>query len=318
MSRYHYLITGLPDIFFDGIKPPYSPLEFKEMSAEYLTKDDACLFDMQLLEIDNKNLLEQIKHHDYDLLEGGKFTFEEMDVLITGVQTELAGMESFTQDAGNKPYDINSRFRNRNKRMPAYFEEFVRMYITSVLRKDEITIPWEDRLSTMYYDYAMQTSNDFMTAWFTLNLNIKNIFTALTCRKYQLDKAKYIVGDNLVAEKLRTSDAPDFELDEASDDTLNEWLPALRGIIDESDMLQRQWKMDGLRWKWLDEQTFFNTFDIENIMAYWLKLEMLEYWSCLDKQKGEETFRQIMESMTVSSRHALEAFVLSTAAEKNY
>jgi hypothetical protein len=192
------------------------------------------------------------------------------------------------------------------------------MYIQSVIRKDEITIPWEDRLSAMYYDYAMQTCNDFITAWFTLNLNIKNFFTALACRKYHLDRTKYIVGDTEVAEKLRISDAPDFELNEVSDETLNEWLPALLTIAEETDFLQRKWKTDLFRWEWIDQQTFFNTFDIESIMAYWLKLEIMEYWSGLDKQKGEEAFRQIMGSMQASCHHALEEFVLTMATEKDY
>ena len=318
MSRYHYLIAGLPDISFDGMKPPYSPLEFKEMLAEYLTKEDAYLLDVLLFDIDNKNLIEQIKHHDYDLLEGGKFTFEEMDVLISGVQTEFAEMQTFTQEEEDDPYEIKIHLKNRNKRLPSYFEAFVRMYIKSLIRKDEIIIPWEDRLSAMYYDFAMQTSNDFITKWVTLNLHIKNLFTAITCRKHHLDRTKYIVGDTAIAEKLRISNVPDFELNEVSDETLNEWLPALFAIAEETDILQRKWKTDLLRWEWIDQQTFFNSFDIESIMAYWLKLEILEYWADLDKQKGEEAFQQIMESMQASCHHALEEFALITATGKDY
>ncbi|MDR2232464.1 MAG: DUF2764 domain-containing protein [Tannerella sp.] len=318
MGRYHYLITGLPELFFDGAGPPFTPMEFRELSAEYLTKEDAYLLDVLILEIDNKNLIGQMQHHDYDLLEGGKFTYEEMDVLISGVQAEFADTSSIQQEEDNEPFDSNNRFKNRNKRLPAYFESFVRMYMKSVVRKEEIAMMWEDRLSAMYYDYAMQTANDFITAWFSLNLNIKNVFSALTCRKYRLDRAKYIVGNNEVAEKLRMSDAPDFELNEAPDETLYELWPVLCSLCDEPDIFRRQMETDLIRWKWLDEQTFFNEFDIESIMAYWLKLEILEYWSELDREKGEEAFGQIIESMQLSSHHALEEFVLITATGKDY
>ena len=59
-------------------------------------------------------------------------------------------------------------------------------------------IPWEDRLSARYYRYAMEVKNDFMAAWFELNLNIGNILAAINCRKYDLDRKWFLVGDNEV------------------------------------------------------------------------------------------------------------------------
>ena len=73
-------------------------------------------------------------------------------------------------------------------------------------------ISWEDRLAALYYEYAMKCGNKFVADWFELNLNINNVLTAITCRKYGFDKANYIVGHNEIAENIRTSNARDFGL----------------------------------------------------------------------------------------------------------
>jgi hypothetical protein len=187
--------------------------------------------------------------------------------------------------------------------LPAYFVKFARLYLESVDKEEVTAIPWEDRLSSLYYEHAMKRSNSFISSWFELNLNIINIFTALTCRKYKLDRANYIVGDTKVSEKLRTSNARDFELSE----TL-EYLPAVFRIAEETDLMQRELKADLLKWEWLDGQNFINDFGIKSLLTYMLKIQMMEYWSGLDKATGDKAFRQIVDTMKKGSRNTLEEF----------
>ena len=70
----------------------------------------------------------------------------------------------------------------------------------------------------------------------------------------------------------------------------------------------REKKIDLLKWKWLDDNTFFKTFDIESVFAYLLKLEMIERWVTLDKARGEKTFRELVGAMKMGSENALEEF----------
>ena len=142
-----------------------------------------------------------------------------------------------------------------------------------------------------------------LSDWFCLNLNINNMLTAITCRKHGFDKAGYIVGDNEVAQALRTSNARDFGLGDTVD-----YLPDLWRIAEETDLMVREKKVDLLKWEWLEEHTFFKPFDIESVFAYLLKLEMIERWVMLDKATGEKTFREIVGAMKKGSEHALEEF----------
>lgn len=164
-------------------------------------------------------------------------------------------------------------------------------------------ISWEDRLAALYYEYAMKCGNKFVADWFELNLNINNVLTAITCRKYGFDKANYIVGHNEIAENIRTSNARDFGLGDSV-----EYLPELQRIAEETDLIVREKKIDLLKWKWLDDNTFFKTFDIESVFAYLLKLEMIERWVTLDKARGEKTFRELVGAMKMGSENALEEF----------
>lgn len=283
MSKYYCLIAGLPDITLDDSRLTYSVADFRNELSDILTRKDQKLIDLFFLKFDNKNLINQLKNPDSDMDPRGSITYDESHALYQALKEEEA--------------------IPKNKHIPSYFIDFFRMYLESEAKGDVATISWEDRLAALYYAYAMKCGNQFVADWFELNLNINNMLTAITCRKHGLDKSQYIVGDNEVAEALCTSNARDFGL---GNDV--EYLPALQHIAEESDLMLREKKIDTLKWNWLEEQTFFKTFDIESVFAYLLKLEMIERWVSLDKETGEKTFREIVGAMKKGSENALEEF----------
>ena len=241
------------------------------------------MFELFFLKFDNKNLIAHAKQPDRDPDPRGRITYDEFDALYKALKEE------------EKP--------PKNDRIPPYFKEFFKLYLEAQGKENKQEIPWEDRLAALYYAYAMKNANKFVSDWFCLNLNINNMLTAITCRKHGFDKAGYIVGDNEVAQALRTSNARDFGLGDTVD-----YLPDLWRIAEETDLMVREKKVDLLKWEWLEEHTFFKPFDIESVFAYLLKLEMIERWVMLDKATGEKTFREIVGAMKKGSEHALEEF----------
>ncbi len=282
MGKYYCLIAGLPSLSLDDSKLTYSVSEFRRELDGVLAFGDKKLVDLFFLKFDNKNLLNFLQHPDSHWDERGRITRDTLKTLFDALKD------------GEKP--------PRNKQLPPYFMAFVKQYLNG-LSMEEKPVSWEDRLSALYYDYAMKCSNGFVRDWFELNLNIGNMLTAITCRKYGFDKAEYVVGNNEVAEAIRTSNARDFGLGDMVD-----YLPELQRIAEEPDLMVREKKVDSLKWKWLDDGTFFKTFDIESVFAYLLKLEMIERWVTLDKATGEKTFRDIVGAMKKGSGNALEEF----------
>ncbi len=283
MSQYYYLIAGLPDIALDDGKRTYTVADFKHEVMPILSAGDQKLFAYFFLQYDNRNVLSFLQKKDMLWDERGNIPYEAIEQLYQALREDEAPP--------------------RHTAVPAYIRDFMKEYLVAMEKGETSDAPWEDRLSTRYYRYAMEVKNDFMAAWFELNLNIGNILAAINCRKYDLDRKRFLVGDNEVAEALRTSNARDFGLSETLD-----YLPELLRIAEETDLLMREKKIDLLKWNWLEEHTFFKTFDFESVFAYLLRIEMIERWTALDKVSGEKTFRRMVGTMKQESAGVLDEF----------
>lgn len=286
MGKYYYLVSGLPDISLDDGKLAYTVADFKAEMEATLSAKDQKLIDLFFLKYDNANLLACLKEADAPLDPRGRVTREEFEAVYKALKEE----EKLP----------------KNEAIPAYHVTFIQRYLAeeqSEQKGEKAQVSWEDQLAALYYEAAMKAPNPFVAGWFELNLNINNVLTAITCRKYGFDKSLYIVGHNEIAEQIRTSNARDFGLSDAV-----EYLPELQRIAEETDLYARERKIDLLKWKWLEEQTFFKTFDLERVFAYLLQLEMIERWVNLDKARGEQTFRELVGAMKKGSDHALEEF----------
>ena len=265
MTNYYCLVTGLPELSLEDGKLSYTVANFKTEIYPQLSKSDKKLLDLFYLKYDNRNLLTLLKDKEASVDASlGNFSADELLGIIASFKEESAP----------------------DKKFPSYFYEFAELYLNAA---DEERVGLEDKLYGYYYDYAMKCGNPFVSAWFELNLDVNNILAAMAARKYKMEVAKVPVGANSVAEALRTSNARDFGL---ADDL--EYFEQLVRINDTIDLVEREKKIDLLKWNWLEDNTFFNYFTIEKIFVFLMKLEMIERWISLDKEKGNEMFRQLI------------------------
>jgi hypothetical protein len=105
--------------------------------------------------------------------------------------------------------------------------------------------------------------------------------------------ARVVVGHNPVAKLIReNANARDFGLSQEL-----EIFDAVVRLSEETDIYERERKMDKFRWDWLDENTVFDYFNIEYIFAYLCKLQMLERWVKLNAEEGERVFRELIAGL---------------------
>ena len=255
----------------DDGKLSYSVLDFKETIYPYLAKEDQRTVDLFYLQFDNRTLLTLLQDKDaaIDNTEG-VYTPDELLSIIAAVKENDA----------------------RNKKYPAYLYDFVEHYLRNKEVGEADSALAEDLLASYYYQYAMRCSNAFVASWYEFNLHLNNLLVAITARKYKLDVARNVVGDTEVCEALRTSTARDFGLSPVLD-----YYDAVSRLSEISDLLERERKIDQLRWNWMEDATFFHYFSIERIFVFLLKLSLIERWAGLDKQKGNEAFRFIISSL---------------------
>ena len=267
MSTYYCLVAGLPDISLDDGKLSYSVSDFKAELYPDLSAQDRKLIDLFYLKFDNTAILKLLKNKDAVIEDKGNFSAEELLQLIEAVRE------------GDTP----------DKKYPSYLVNFVSQYLQ--LSQDELYRAY-DLLAALYYSYGMSSNNAFIASWFEFNLNLNNILAALAARKYKLEVSSVIVGATSICEQLRTSNARDFGLNE----TLK-YFEALQRIADIEELVEREKKVDMLKWKWLEDESFFHYFTIERIFVFLMQLEMIERWISLDKEKGNEFFRKMIQDL---------------------
>ena len=68
-------------------------------------------------------------------------------------------------------------------------------------------------------------------------------------------------------------------------------------ISETEELVDREKKLDQLRWDWMEEATFFDYFTVERLLVFLLQLEMIERWISLDKEKGNQLFRSIIAAL---------------------
>ncbi len=111
----------------------------------------------------------------------------------------------------------------------------------------------------------------FILEWQAFNRDLNNILTAEICRKHGFDPKKNILGE------MPTDVAPE-----------------IKQISQISNLYERERQIDAVRFGWLEEHTEMVSFSLENVLAYYLELQMLCRWDMLTRETGEKVFRDIV------------------------
>ena len=160
-------------------------------------------------------------------------------------------------------------------RFPPFMAEFVREYFE---KQQETGYFPEDRLMIRYWHYLKKQGTGFVRQWAELSLDVSNTLTALLCQQQGWPVEQYT-----------------YDYDPAQiDGTL---MTQLHEIAKDKDPVEKERRIDALKWLWIEDETFFEPFDINALYAYLLKTEMLERWTRLDPKQGKEKFRMIIEDL---------------------
>ncbi len=269
-NQYYYFVAGLPDFSFDSTKLPFSVAEFKEMLYDELKPDDKRLIDKYFLKEDKDNLLKLLINKDADIQNIGVFSSQEL----------LSSIAS-----------VNDASIDKNKNIPDIFDIFIKQWLKEDAESENQN--WEDLLTSLYMDYGIESNNSLVSQWFTLNLNIGNTLAAIYSRKYKLDVKQVVVGNNDTAKTIRlNANLRDFGLEQELD-----YFETILRISEDTDIYDRERKIDKFRWDWLEENTVFDYFNVEYLFAYLCKLQILERWVKLNAEEGERVFRELIANM---------------------
>ena len=138
-------------------------------------------------------------------------------------------------------------------------------------------------LMAAYYDECSRSKSRFMREWAEFDRNLRNVSAALKARAMQVPVEEVLVGGGDVAEQLARSSAADFGLKGELT-----YIDALIAASEEHNLLEKEHKIDKIRWEQADELSWSSYFDIDAVLAYLVKVNIVARWMRLDEKRGRE------------------------------
>ena len=158
---------------------------------------------------------------------------------------------------------------------------------------------FETELFAAYYALCAQKGDRFLKAWSEFDRTLRNVTAAVTARAANRAVEDVTVGEGDVVEQLKRSSAADFGL--------RGELPYIDGVIaavnDEQNLVEKERKIDLIRWNEAEELATFDYFDINAILSYLVRVHIVARWSRLDPKVGRELFERLMQ--TLDGRRAI-------------
>ena len=152
---------------------------------------------------------------------------------------------------------------------------------------------FEKSLFEAYYEECAHCGNDFLKSWSEFDCTLRNILSATVARSEQRPIDDAIVGSGDVVDRMRRSSAADFGL-KGEFDFVDAVLAA---VNDERNLLDKERKIDNIRWAEADELSVFSYFDVDAVLAYLVKVNLVARWSLLDAVHGREMFERLLADL---------------------
>ena len=153
----------------------------------------------------------------------------------------------------------------------------------------DTTQSFEKSLFTAYYALCEAEGCRFLREWSVFDRNRRNVTAAVTARAVQRPVEEVTVGRGDVVEQLQRSSAADFGL--------RGELPYVDAVIaavgDEANLVEKEHKIDLIRWNEALERSVFDYFDINAILAYLVRINIVARWMRLDAARGRAMFERL-------------------------
>ncbi len=152
---------------------------------------------------------------------------------------------------------------------------------------------FETTLYAAYYDACRRSRSRFLRAWSEFDRTLRNVMAALAARAASRPVEEVVVGGGDVAEQLQRSSAADFGL--------RGELPFIDSVIaamnDEANLMEKERKIDLVRWEEASELATFDYFNINAILSYLVRINIVARWARLDAARGREMFNRLLAEL---------------------
>ncbi len=280
--NYYFLVSSLTDYQFDSDAKGLKLLSLREEIASHLSQTDRDRLTELYTIYDIANIVALYNGRGGEPSELGNLEVEQVQMCVDYLRSQ-------------RPSDEDEEAAAR---LPKTIKEVVDRYKLSAEPNDDDDsetepVSLERALLESYYARLESSKNSFMVEWAKFDRNLRNLCAAFSARKYSKEIATEIVGGGEIATALTTSALPDFGLKGEL-----EYIDPIISAIESTNIIEKERKIDLIRWQMVDELTTFDYFGGGFIFGYMIKLGIIYRWISLDRDKGRELFDMMVKSLT--------------------
>lgn len=182
------------------------------------------------------------------------------------------------------------------KRLPEAMARVVRAYAEPEGEDAEgldMSRSFEKALLTAYYEECAKSKCRFLREWSDFDRTLRNVAAAIVARAAGRSIESVTIGGGDVVDQLQRSSAADFGLrgEVAYIDSV------ITAVNDEQNLVEKEHKIDLVRWEQASELSGFDYFNINAILSYLAKINIVARWALLDPKRGREMFERIMAEL---------------------
>ena len=268
-TEYYYLVAGLRDWTLDSDTKGFDVREIIDEIVGELTKSDREAVRMLYAYYDCENIIaRRAKRERHNQL--GNLSVDEVAEVL-----EERNYSLLTPEVAKcvKLYvEANDEERDEETTLDASFERAI--------------------FEAYYRDLAASKCT-FLKDWGAFDRNLRNIAAAIAAREAGRVVADVTVGNGEIVEQLKRSTAADFGL--------RGELPYVDSVIsavsDEKNIVEKERKIDAIRWAEAEQLTAFDFFTINFILSYLVKVNIVARWTLLSPEVGREMLNRLIKEL---------------------
>ena len=268
-TEYYYLVAGLRDWTLDSDTKGFDVREIIDEIVGELTKSDREAVRMLYAYYDCENIIaRRAKRERHNQL--GNLSAEEVVEVLEERNYSLLTPE---------------------------VAKCVKLYVEANDEEpdEETTLDasFERAIFEAYYRDLAASKCTFLRDWGAFDRNLRNIAAAIAAREAGRVVADVTVGDGEIVEQLKRSTAADFGL--------RGELPYVDSVIsavsDEKNIVEKERKIDAIRWAEAEAMTSFDFFTINFILSYLVKVNIVARWTLLSPEVGREMLNRLIKEL---------------------
>ena len=134
----------------------------------------------------------------------------------------------------------------------------------------------ENTLGAEFYAKAAESKNRFIREYFDFDARLRNMKVAYLAKRLGKNGDAYFV------------DMPEADFEERQQ---------IQEILENADFVQREQKMDELKWEKASDIARMDYFNMNAILAFMAKAKTVQRWAELDPVKGQDMFEKLVKEV---------------------